>query len=143
MGKEIEIDRFNYNGLTYIVAYETIDSPFGKIPYILFYVTTKTGRKIRDKKTINKRENHFSVIDKTENPVALYRKITTIFTEFLKDYNYVCFSPHEDKSQVRVNIYDKYLINIGFKFLFLNDSWNYFYIRENIKIKKKQIKHYK
>ena len=138
-----EIERFNHDDLTYIVAYEIIDSPFGKIPFIIFFVTTKTGRKIRDKKTINKNENHFSIINKINNPVTLYRKITKIFTDFLKDYDYVSFSPHEDKSQSRVNIYHNFLVSIGFKYLFSNDNWNYFYVKENIKIKNKVIKHYK
>ena len=54
----------------------------------MFYLTTKTGKKIRNKKSIDKRENHFSIINNIKNPIALYRKITTIFTEFLKDYDY-------------------------------------------------------
>lgn len=139
----IEIERFNYCGLTYIVAYDKIESPFGLIPFIYFYVTTKSGRKIRDKKTIDKRENHFSIIDKIKNSIALYRKITSIFNEFLKDYDYVCYKPHEDNSQTRINIYHKYLESIGFAYVFSNDNWFYFYARENIKIKKKLIKHYK
>lgn len=143
MDKSVEIDRFNYNGLTYILAYEMIDSPFGDIPFIIFFISTKTAKKIREKKTINKSENHFKLINKIKNPITIYRKITKIFTKFLNDYNYVCFRPHEDSAQSRVNIYDKFLTSIGFKFLFLNDDWNYFYIREGIKIKKKKIKHFK
>jgi len=133
-----EIERFNHDELTYIVAYELFDSFLGKIPFLMFFVTTKTGKKIRDKKCVNKVENHFSLLKKVNNPIRLYRKISNMYYNFLKKYNYVCFKPHEDSSKSRLNVYRNFLESIDFKYIF-SVGWYYFYSKDNINIKRKNI----
>lgn len=133
-----EIERFNHDDLTYIVGYELFDNFLGKIPFLMFFVTTKTGRKIRDKKCVDKIENHFSLLKKVNNPIRVYRKISTIYSNFLEKYNFVCFKPHEDSSESRLNIYHIFLESIGFKFIF-SVGWFYFYSKDEINIKKKDI----
>ena len=128
-----EIERFNHDDIMYIVGYETIDSSFGKIPFLMFLISTKSGKKIRDKKTADKFENHFSLIKKINNPVKLYRKITSIFTRFLESYDYVCFSHHQDKLQSRTDIYHSFMTGIGFKRIYIDEDKTHYYCRNALK----------
>ena len=90
-------------------------------------------------KFISKDDGHHQLIN-LDNPFPLIRKIYSIMKEELKDFNYVCFIPHEDQEDKRGRVYSSYLKKMGFDVLYKvpESSWH-FLGRKGNKMKKKEI----
>lgn len=140
---EREIGRITHEDISYVLGATIFDIGDEKVPYPYISVTKKSSKKKRDKKLGDKHEMHFKRIE-VKNPFGLYKKISKMLEEFLKDYNFVCFSANEDDLKKRERIYQRALENMGFKLAYINEfRWNdrdFIMVREGIELKKKDIK---
>jgi hypothetical protein len=138
-----EIGRITYEGIGYVLGVTLLDIGEEKIPYPYISVTTKTAKKKREKKLGDKHEIHFNRIE-VKNPIGLYKRVYEMFDEFLKDYDFVCFSANEDDQKKRERVYQKALEKMGFKLVYIYEqSWrnrDFIMIRKELGIKKKDIK---
>jgi hypothetical protein len=143
MEKEKEIGRITYEGIQYVLGATVFEIDGQKIPYPYISVTTKSAKKKRDKKLGDKHEIHFNRIE-VKNPFGLYKKVYAMLDEFLKDYNFVCFSANEDDQKKRERIYQKALENMGFKLIYIQEfRWNdrdFIMARNEKSLKKKDLK---
>ena len=144
MNNEKEIGRFTHEGIQYVVGVAL--RYFGEVtipsPYIL--VTTKSSRKKRDKKLSEKNDEHFNILP-IKNAIGFYNKTYSLFEEFLRNYNYVAFTAHNDNKEKRIRVYTKALEKMGFKLAYVyNCSWDrsfneYLMARDGFIPKKKEI----
>jgi len=138
-----EIGRITHEDISYVLGATILNTGDEKVPYPYISVTKKSSKKKRDKKLGDKHEMHFNRIE-VKNPFGLYKKISKMLEEFLKDYDFVCFSANEDNQKKRERIYQKALENMGFKLIYIREfQWNdrdYIMARNDISLKKKDIK---
>ena len=138
-----EIGRITYEDIGYVLGATIFDIDGEKIPYPYISVTTKTAKKKRDKKLGDKHEIHFNRIE-VKNPIGLYKRVYEMFGEFLKDYDFVCFSANEDDQRKRERVYQKALEKMGFKLIYIFEQSyrdrDFIMIRSGLEIKKKDIK---
>ena len=134
-----EIDRFIYEDLEYHIEHTIFDYNGQNISLPYFQITTKSSRKKRTDFKSSKDDGHFQLVG-LNNPFPLIRKIYSIMEEALKDFNHVCFWPHDDKSDKRGRVYIAFLNRMGFNILTKHpDHEWYFLSREKFKFKKKEV----
>lgn len=143
MEKEKEIGRITFEDIQYVLGATIFDIGEEKVPYPYISVTKKSAKKKREKKLGDKHELHFNRIE-VKNPFGLYKKIYKMLEEFLKDYNFVCFSANEDDQKKRERLYQKALERMGFKLIYILEyNWrdrDFIMARKEKEIKKRDIK---
>lgn len=135
---EKEIIRIIHDNIQYIIGVYFWDIEL-KFPMPFISVTMKSSKKFREKKQNNKHESHFNLI-KINNPISFYRKVYNIFSEFLKDYDYVIYSANNDSKYKRENVYKMSLEKMGFKLIYVYKRDYFLMAKNEINIKKKDIK---
>lgn len=141
----MEIDRFTHDNVEYIIDAAIEKYKGEKIACPSIQATSKTAKRKRGKKLSEKKDNLFKRIS-IKNPIGLYKKIFSIYDEFLKDYNYVAFQAYKDDKEKRTRVYIKALEKMGFKVDYLyvcpwhKSTQEYVMCREGFEIKKKEYK---
>ena len=141
----MEIERFIYDDLEYIVGAEIEEYKGEKIACPYFQITYKASKRKREKKLSDKKDRLFTRIS-ISNPIGLYKKIFKIYDKFLKDYNYVAFQAYKDSKEKRTRVYVKALEKMGFKVDYLyvcpwhKSTKEYVMCREGFELKKKEYK---
>ena len=130
----VEIGRIEHEGVKYILDAEIVMWGEVKVPYIAIAITTKSSKKVREKKCSSKADAHFNLLS-VKNPITLSRKILAMFETFLIEYDYVLFSAYSDLRSKRERVYQKALESIGFKPVYhytryLYDISDYLMIRD-------------
>lgn len=139
--KDVEIARFNYEDLIYILYSNYWDLGKYKVARPYFLVSKKSSLKNRKEKLFQKQDIHFKRIE-IKNPIVLYKKIFNVYKEFLKDFDIVIVQAYEDSIEKREKIYFKALKEMGFekKYFFEWSSLNeHVFIKKELKLKRKEI----
>lgn len=142
MKGDIEISRFSYEGIDYILGAYIWERGNKKIPSPWIMITTKSSKKNRPKSYADKYDNHFRRM-KIKQPIGLYRRVIRDFHIFLNDYDYVHFMAHSDDKNKRERVYQKALERMGFNLAYIYKNKlerEFLMIREGVKYKKKEIK---
>ena len=141
--KDMEICRLSHEGVNYIVGADIEKFRDIEIPYPWVSVTTKSSKKNRDKRLGDKYYEHFDKLD-IKNSLSLFHKVQNIFSDFLKDYEFVMFSANRDHTRKRERIYMRYLEKMGFNLLYIFSfsckDRSILMARDHVKIKKKDLK---
>lgn len=135
----MELDRFTYEGIEYIIGIDFIDHIKIPSPYIL--VTTKSSKRNRNEKLL-KNDAHFKRI-KLKEPIKFFRKVFNILEKELKKYDFIYFTAYEDDKAKREGVYKLALEKMGFKEVYEYSKYRerfHIMAKKDLKIKKKKIK---
>jgi len=136
--KDKEIKRLTHEGVNYIIGVQFINVLDVDIPYPYISVTTKSAKRNRKSKPVDRHELHFNLLP-IKKPIVLFRKIYEALDSYLSDKEYVMFSANEDKQRKRELIYLKSLQKMGFKYSFSANEDVFFMSRNPVTNKLKKI----
>ena len=113
--KSIEIERLRVNGIDYIIGLNvyTVESEKIACPWIM--ITTKSSKKKRGK-SATKEDGHFLLLN-DYNPFPFVYKAAQVFERILKDYDHLLLEAYGDKTQKRLELYERFLVRMGFRCL--------------------------
>jgi hypothetical protein len=134
--KDKELERFEHDGINYIVGVQFMELLDTKIPLPFILVTSKSAKKHRSVKLPDKQQLHFNLL-KINNPIVLFRKVYKILDSYLKDKEYLIVRANADKQSKRENVYLSALNKMGFAHNFYCNEDDIFVSRSPINKKVK------
>jgi len=131
-----EICRFKYEDIEYQISHLIFQYGNIKISMPSILITTKSSNSKRST-YVSKTDGHYNLVG-LNNPIKLIRKISNIYNDELKSFDYVCFSAHTDATDKCTEVYGGILNKMGFVKL-LNNKYYHFYSRKDKKLKRKEV----
>jgi len=138
--------RLEFEDILYDVGIHVHDVSGVKIPSPYLWVTTKSAKKKRGQKHFSDKKDANMTRIPVKNILGFYKKVTVIFEDLLKDFNYVAFTAYKDDQEKRTRVYLAGLEKLGFNLMYVYKCpWDksyceYILAREGYQIKKKEIK---